>query len=207
MLVRFLSFAASIIGTRRYRPVLLSAAAVVFSVASAIVLGSVLTGRPHGAASTTGQSAQTKRQAASSLEGLDRQAPHEEPTPPPDNQNQTPANSENTAQGSTSLSGQNSSPVTDVSLSTSSITLSSTNPMLSVNAASSDKSTLNWALSTDAQDSGITATIEQNGAQSNVTIRFRLGHTDPGTYQFVITAKDPSRSIDLSKKLTVTVNP
>lgn len=210
MLVRFLSFAASMIGTRRYRPILISLVAVVLSVASIVAVASVLEGDPHGAASTSGQkSPQTERSPTPSLDGLDKQATREEPQEPSTGANEAPAvGSDSTKPAAGQGGSQSTLPMPDVTLSTSALTLSATTPTLAVSATVSDKSTVTWSVAPDSSDTDVIATIEPaSGGQSGMSVRFRLGqNARPGTYQFTITAKDGSRALDISKKITVTVN-
>jgi hypothetical protein len=76
MLVKFLSYVASIIGARRYKPILISLAALTLTVTGITMVASALTGDSRDIASfeqnqPTGE--QTTQPASSELKGLNKQ--------------------------------------------------------------------------------------------------------------------------------------
>src|SRR6187431_1522910 len=78
MLVRFLSYAASVIGAKRYKPLLISCLAVILSITGIIIVGSAISSGSSDAASRVGQSASadTKHQQSNSpsLNGLEQKS-------------------------------------------------------------------------------------------------------------------------------------
>lgn len=205
MLVRFLSFAASVIGTRRYRPILISLAAVLLSTASIAAVTSVLDDQPRQAASASQQSdTKTDQQTTSGLDDLDKQTPRDESaavqTPQAQPQGATSDNTKPTTNNGTQA---NAAP--ELLLSASSVTLSANSTTSLVQLSMSDKSTATWTVASDNLDSGVATTLEStNGAA--ITLRLKLEqNATPGTYQLTISAKDAARSLDLSKKITVIV--
>lgn len=207
MLVRFLSFAASVIGTRRYRPIVLSLAVVVLSVASIMAVTSVFRGQAEPAASTSQPPSDAADQKATSgLEGLQKQTPHDEPTNTTPTQSQTPSPDGDSKPSGNGV-GQATPAATDVQLSATTLNLSFSTPTLQVHANTSDKSSVAWAVTADTTDSGVTASIDQTTTGSSISLRFKLDPSAaPGTYQFTVNAKDVARGVDLSKKITVVVS-
>lgn len=210
MLVRFLSFAASVIGTRRYRPVLLSLAAVVLSVASITAVTSVFGSQTQHAASTSQQPSDAADQkAAPGLSGLSKQTPHDEPAQTAPSQTQTPSPTGDSAKAATGGNGSNqgAQATPELQLSANSLSLSSAAPSLLLHANTSDKSNVAWAVASDSPDVGVTVAIEPSTTGANVSLRFKLEqNATPGTYQFTISAKDTARGLELSKKITVMVS-
>jgi hypothetical protein len=205
MLVRFLSFAASVIGTRRYRPILLSLAAVILSTASIAAVASVLDGRPHQAASASQESdTKTQQQAASGLDGLDRQTPHDESAEAATPETQQPATN-NDGTKPAGNSAVQPTPAPELVLNTASVTLSGSTQTAIVQIGLSDKSTATWTVTSDTPNAGITANVE-NANSPTPTLRLKLEqNASPGTYQLTLNSKDTARGLDLSKKITVVV--
>lgn len=206
MLVRFLSFAASVIGTRRYRPILLSLTAVILSTASIAAVASVLDDQPHQEASASQQlDTKADQQTTSGLDGLDKQTPRDEGSADAvAPQTQPPATTtDNTKPPATT--GNQTTPAPELLLSTASVTLSASNQAALVQVNTSDKSTATWSVASDNLDSSVVTNLESTSG-STITLRLKLEKdATPGTYQLTVNAKDAARSLDLSKKITVIV--
>lgn len=207
MLVRFLSYAASVIGARRYKPLLISCLALVFSITSISVLVATLSGGTPDAASKVGQAEKQSQAAPSSstdLGGLEKKETKTE---------NNPAVTSPSAQGS--AGNENKAPngptssvsVFDIALNTATVSLSPTSNSALVAVTASDSKISEWGITSDAPVPGLNVRIEQNKDNpANAVIRLRLENAAPGTYQFTVTAKDAGRNGTASKTITVTVN-
>jgi hypothetical protein len=208
MLVKFLSFVASIMGTARYKAIFLSCLAVVLSITgvTAVALFKDGTGSKN-AASTAGKQNDDspKQDGTPQLGDINKQQSTKDvdqtQTNSQNNTNNTPSDNANTPPSDTSTAA------TEVVLSTDKVTLTAGTNSDSLGASLSDKTSVNWTITpaTDS-DTGIRAVIAQN---STATLSFQLQasqNLQPGTViRLNVTAHDPNRNLNLSKQITVTI--
>lgn len=208
MFIRFLSYAASIIGAKRYKPLLISCLALVFSITGISIVVSSFTSDSSDAASKVGKTATNTnngQQQSTSLNGLEQKQTKD------DNANVQPQNNQsnpNKDDKQNASSSQNSTTLS-ITLNTATVSLSQTSPNSAVTVNTDDNSTVQWSIapSPESANSGVNARIEPvKDNISNAVIRFRTDTITPGTYQFVVTAKDTARNLSTSKTITVTVN-
>jgi hypothetical protein len=205
MLVRFLSYAASVIGAKRYKPMLISCLALVFSITGiSIVVSSIVSGSPDASSQVTQNSKKSgQEQTSTSLGGLQQKNTKD------DNANvQQPDNSagtKNTTNQQPSTSNATAANF-DFTLNATTVSLSQASINSAVTVTTDDNSTVQWSINPESQ-SGVNGKIEQSKDNNGTAvIRFRADSVTPGTYQFTVTAKDAARSINTSKTITVTVN-
>lgn len=207
MFIRFLSYAASIIGAKRYKPLLISCLALVFSITGISIVVSSLAGESSDAASKIDQTVvdtNNGQQQSTSLNGLEQKQTKDDNAniQPQNGQTKTgtedkPHNNGNSNQNSTTL---------NIVLNTATVSLSQVNANSAVTVTTDDNSNVQWTITPD-NNVGVTARIEANKDNvSNAVVRFRADSITPGTYSFVVTAKDAARNLSTSKTITVTVN-
>lgn len=205
MLVRFLSYAASVIGAKRYKPLLISCLALVFSITGiTIVASSIASGSPDASSQVTQSSKKSgQEQTSTSLGGLQQKNTKDDNANVGQTSNQ-PGTSNNTSQ----QQGNGGAPATnfDFTLNTATVSLSQASISSATTVATDDNSTVQWSITPESQ-SGVSGKIEPSkDSTGTAVIRFRADSITPGTYQFTVTAKDAARSINVSKTITVTVN-
>jgi hypothetical protein len=208
MLVRFLSYAASIIGARRYKPVLISCLALIFSITCIGIVASAISSSSPDAASrvTASNKKKTGQQPSStSLNGLQQQPTKDSQAIQNQNGQAGTATDQKQSNGATTPVTNNTD--FDISLNTAMISLNQASPNAAVTVSTSDGSIVQWTITPDASSAGLTSRIDPaKDTPGNAVIRFRAEAITPGTYQFTVTAKDANRSVSASKTLTVTVN-
>jgi hypothetical protein len=213
MLVRFLSYAASVIGARRYKPLVLSCLAIILSVTTIGVVATTLSSSPQDTPNRTTQDAtgthttKSSQQNTNQLGGLDKKTPKDTA-----NAGQTPPQPSD--QGGTSGSpktGSNATPepaTLEINVNASTVSLSKTNPAASVMVTTTSSAVIQWNITAETTVPGLTARIESaKDDMGNATARFNLDSTTPeGTYQFTITGKDAAHNLSASQTITVTIN-
>jgi hypothetical protein len=209
MLVRFLSYAASVIGARRYKPLLISCLALIFSVTGITIVATALSSGSHDAAShvTQGTTDKTGKnpQTASQLGGLEKKAPKDTA------QQASPQTStqQNSTSGTNQSSGSDSKAVPlDMTVNTTTISLNQASPNAAVAVNTSSTDPVQWSISPDTKVNGLTGRIEASkDVAGNAVVRFALDPlSTPGIYQFTVTVKDTAHSLSTSKTIAVTVN-
>lgn len=210
MLIRFLSYLASIIGARRYKPLLISCLALVFSVTSIAVLISTVSSDSFDAASTVkqeeNQSSKNPQSSSPGLSGFEQKTTKDEGVAPGDRQN---GESDTPPETKQQASGQNTA--FDIIPNTATVSLSQDSPGAAVTVTVSDNDNdtgkVQWSISPDNTGSGLTARIEPvKDNPGNAVIRFRADTLTAGIYQFTVTAKTLSGAQSASKTISVTVN-
>ncbi|SRR6266542_477701 len=207
MLVRFLSYAASVIGARRYKPLLITCLILILSITGITIIAGTLSGDSHDAASQAAQNADKSgenQQSASQLNGLEKKTPKDGSS----TQNTAPPASSPGSNGgnSSSRASDQNTPSLDIVLNTATISLSQANPNASVTvAAAGSANNIQWNIVSDAVPNGLSARVE-NAKEGNAVIRFSNDNAAAGTYQFIISAKDDNRSLSASKTISVTIN-
>lgn len=206
MLVKFLSFSASVWGTARYKAIFLSCLALVISLAgiTAVALQQDAA-NPKGAASTVEQDGSGNGQddSAPQLGGIRKQAAKEEqstsaqPTAPQQSGgNPTAQPAENTPKPTQA--------VVTITLSKSEFELLPGTTSDLITSSVSDGSTLSWSV-TPETDQGVQVVADETNP-SAFAFRIKADATATAkSYTFTITAKDAARNINLQKTLTVVV--
>jgi uncharacterized protein (UPF0333 family) len=205
MLVRFLSYAASLIGARRYKPLLISCLVVLFSVTGISMVVSTVTSDSPEASSKVGhtdQTADSQQSSTNPLNGLENKSPKDNQALPNNTGNQNTNNSPSNQQS-------NVTPETplELTVNTATLTLSQGSPAAAV-TISTERTNIQWTLASDNSTNGPNARVEPaKDNTGNAVLRFTSDNsTTPGTYLFTVTAKDAVRNQTSSKIITVTVN-
>jgi len=146
MLVRFLSYAASVIGARRYKPLLITCFALVFSITGISIVATALSSDSPGGASHAGQAADkagTSQQSTSQLNGL------ESKTPKDSKQVSPPSTAQNNASSNTPTTGtptnDNPAAAIEITLNTSTVSLSQGNSNAAVSVSANGSGNLQWS--------------------------------------------------------------
>ena len=204
MLVKFLSFSATVIGTKRYKAILLSCIALFFSLAgiSVAVLNRVNIPSQGGASSAVKD--EDKDASNSDKLGIGQQKATEEQTQQqPQDQSQAATTPENTAPSTTPE--QSNNVAFDFTLTDTSSPLTK-GSSISIAPTPNDPSKVTWSASTPTTDSSPTALHIINFDAA--TGKFELNvdkNAQPGKYKVIVTARDASGNINVTKTITVTV--
>jgi len=212
MLVKFLSFIASVLSNARYKAVLIPCAIVVLSVTSLTAVALVHNSGSHSATSTAGQpndsATNTSQSPLSPQIGSGNKDTKDGAQQPiagePTNNKPADGNSGSTPTTSTSPTSNK----VDAVLSTAAATVESDNLTRTITAAASDGNALTWKVTPEADNMDAPLVVsEGQETATNFSFHFRaLQGTLPGQYRYVLTAKDPARGVDISKIIIVTVN-
>lgn len=215
MLVKFLSLIASVLGTDRYKPVVFSCLALLL--ASTGILAIVAFQQPPVAPAisqtTPAKSEEPKPQRQSNQLGVPKQQLPEGSSLQQETSNQggTTVTPTPSAQADTAPEARTntSSGATELVLSLNTISMSGGSTSGPISASSSDNSKLEWSIVAQSNESHLQVVTDPlKEVASSIRLRLRANNDTPaGTYSFLITAKDTAKSINLSKVLTVTVNP
>jgi hypothetical protein len=204
MLVKFLSFSATVIGTKRYKAILLSCIALFFSLAgiSVAVLNRVNIPSEGGASSAIKD--EDKDANNSDKLGIGQQKATEEQTQQqPEDQSQAATTPETTTP--TTGSEQTGSVAFDFALTDTSSPLTK-GSMISITPTPSDSSKVTWSASAPTADgSPTTLHIEKFDP---ATGKFELKvdkDAQPGKYKVIVTARDAAGNINVTKTITITV--
>jgi hypothetical protein len=213
MLVKFLSFIASILGTARYKAIVLSCLVLTISLTS--IAGMALW---HGSGQ---QSAASKleqpepepdtKQGSPQVRGSNKQAiQNNSPDAPASSTGQSgntatppPADSKPSNNGSTS------STPTPVTLSKSELTLDDAGELSELLTATVVQgSAIEWTITASDNPAGVTfvSPDEQTGTTFKFRIKTEQGTVKPGTYQVIIQAKDTTQNTAVtSATITLTI--
>lgn len=212
MLVKFLSFIASVIGTDRYKPIIISCFALLF--ASSAVLGVMLFHQPTARSATSqisqAQSDSIHLQRQSNQLGAMRQQLPEDTKIQPTAPEQAPPASAQSSSTDTKPANPETTPApppTDLILSATTIAATPGSTSGYITASASDTTKMEWSIQSEGNENRIQPIIDNlREATASTRLRFRIdSNTLPGTYVFTITAKDNLKSIN--KTITITVNP
>lgn len=211
MLVKFLSFVASVFGTARYKAIFLSCLAVALSITGVTAVALFKNnGDSHTAASNVGKSEKdAKKEDTSPQLGASSQSAKNA------DQNQAPAPGvaeERPSQPSNSvtMSSPKESDPENVSIAVSAdkVTVAPGATSDFLTATVSDKSNVTWTVKpVNEGDEGIHAIINQNNTAPSVTFQIQASQDlKSGTIiHLLATARDAARNINLSKQITVTI--
>jgi len=213
MLVRFLSYAASVIGARRYKPLLVSCLAVILSITGITIVASSLTGPSKEQISGIGGSTKqlpANQQAANDLGSLDKKQTKDSIAAG----SITPQNPSASSDGESAKTPPNAPNPADkpleITLNSATITLSSNSPNAAVTVSTnSTASGLIWAIAAENNTNSKPPSAQIDpvkDASNKGVIRFRTEDSPAGTYLFTITVKDSTGQPGASKTITVVVN-
>lgn len=206
MLVKFLSYVASIIGARRYKPIFISLAVLTLTVTGLTMVVSALSSGSYDAASfeqNKTEPSQTDQPSSSDLKGLSRQQAKDE-------SQQSIAKPESSTPTDTPKPGpavdKQPAPAAapDVTLSSSTLTVQSTGTAAVSAISASTAASLAWAVNGEALPVGLTITIDQKDP-SNATVRFKTENAAPGNYQLAVTLKDGTTGLATQKTLQLII--
>jgi hypothetical protein len=215
MLVRFLSYIASIIGAKRYKPVLISCLTLVLSITGVTIIASAINSGSPDKASQAAQSGNDSKNSGqqpsstTSLNGLEQKSTKDDSGQAIQQQKSQSGSSSAPSQQQSNGSSSNNGTPFDIALNASTINLTQASPNAAVTVAATHKTSLQWSITPDANaaNAGINATIDSmKDSQGNAVVRFRADNITPGTYTFQVTATDNAHGTTASKTVTVTVN-
>lgn len=212
MLVKFLSFAASVIGTARYKAVFLSFVVLLFSLAG--IAGVAMrngSGTPN-AASTLEQSEKNEdgtQQGSPQLPANRKQAIQTDDTEEPAQTSQPSSGSTSnttTTQPNTGNSTKPTAPA-DITLSVASLSLAKGATSENITATTTqDTTNLAWEIVTDEKLGLSVDRPQATGASATFTVQAREDIDPDRTYQVVVRLKDTAQNTVLtSKTITVTI--
>jgi hypothetical protein len=208
MLVKFLSFVATIFGTARYKAIFLSCLAVVLSITGVTAVAVFKDGiQSKGAASTVDKQSDDspKEDGTPQLGGINKQQSTKKVD---QTETQTPSNTDNQSSSTnTPSSSESNAPTNEVVLSSDKFTIAAGSTSDAITANLTDKSSVTWTVSpVGDSDTGVRAVISQN---NTATLSFQLQtnqNLQPGAIvRLNVTAHDSSRNLNLSKQITVTI--
>lgn len=210
MLVKFISFAITVVGTARYKAILLSTTALVvsFTSVSVVLLSHDSQAAQRDAVSSGSQSRDVldTSKATSPAHIAARDAASA--TPQSQQSTNTPAKSDQTSSSSPVVSATTSTNnVTIVPAKTSiTVTASDTQAITTdaITAATSDNSTVMWTV--ESSDSTNLSIDASKNASNEVSFKVTVAANTPKkTYQVTLTAKDANRNLVVTKTIDLIV--
>jgi len=204
MLVKFLSYIATIIGNGRWKPILLTFGAILLSVGSVSAVASVLhSGSDTFSSKVTKTETEDKQSQSGTLQLNDTK----KSVKPNTSQNPNPGTNQQ-GNGTDTKSGNNEPNPLEITPNNAAVSVASGSTSSTVTLATSEGSKATWSI-LDTNTVGLTPLLDQpRDNVAGVNIRFRTDQTaTPGTYQYTVTAKDTARNISVTKIITVTVTP
>jgi hypothetical protein len=205
MLVKFLSYIATIIGNGRWKPILLTFGAILLSVGSISAVAAVLhSGSDTFSSKVAKTEADNNKQSQSgTLQLNDTQ----KSTKPNTGQGPTPTPTQQ-GDGNDAKNTVNPPAMFEITPGSTAVSVGGGSTSTTLTLATSEGSKANWAI-LDNNTPGLTPLLDQpRDNVAGVNIRFRADQSAaPGTYQYTVTAKDTVRNISVTKIITVTVTP
>jgi len=217
MLVKFLSFVASILGTQRYKTILLSCFALVLSLTGVTAMAVFRDSTPSDkAAASTVDKSDSDAKTESNSPQLGNSKQNTKDTATGGNSDSQSQSSNNQTQGGGSSDSANGSQqdstaaATDVTVNSTTVSVNAgaTTDSPTISASTTDKSTVTWSVSIDDNASKYIRTV--NATQSSAaTFSFQLqadkdAPKDKPT-KITLVARDASRNIVISKTITVNI--
>ncbi|HEY5667632.1 MAG TPA: hypothetical protein VIR03_00545 [Candidatus Saccharimonadales bacterium] len=212
MLVRFLSFIASLIGTGRYKTVLLSCLVLVLSLTSFTYL--IFHGSGGNAQDASSSTVRQKdglgTQSFAPQLGSNRKQetkPQLQTTQSGDSSTNTNTtkNSPQPTTGADNDRPQNQQAAFDFTLNVSNLTLAAGSTSDPITASTSDNTAVNWQVATD-NDAFAHVTLNQsNTAAASLEVQTTKDAPTGKPITITLTARDATRNINLSKSITVTI--
>jgi hypothetical protein len=209
MLVKFLSYVASVLGTARSRAIFVSCFALVmaFTGITAVALVRDNSTKPSNVSSTVEKSKDTADTTDDTpqLKGLGKQEAKQQTDESANSAQSSQSNDQNTTQTDTSTKQQ--AAAFDFTLSKTIISLTSDNATDSFTAATSDSTAIAWqaAVAGDNSDQLHVTITQNNNAQAIMQVQASKDIPRGSTLKILVTAKDASRNINVQKFVTVTV--
>lgn len=222
MLIKVLSFIASVLSNTRYKAVLIPSVVVVLAITSLSTVLLLNETRPPSTAAVTTQ-ADLEPQTSTDTRAAKQNSGGQQQNPKDDSQQITDTPAGNTQPSTSSGSPRTSDPHTPVTstpqtafgitVDKTSLALSRDSTSVFFTASSNDNSSVFWTIAPVLVDGTETNPIEVisdnvKDPAGSIMFRFRTApHAKPGQYGFVVTAKDSARSLTSSKTITLTINP
>lgn len=214
MIVKILSFIASVLSNARYKAVLIPCIALVMSITGLTAVAIMHDSRSKTAANTTDKTDTDTNTAQPSvspeLRGADKQTPKDDSQTIAQNQNEDSL-AVNESQPNNSPSSPTTTTTTsfDFTLNKSAVTVGRDGTSSMLTATSSDNSEISWSVTSDRNENSLVEVIAERNKDTGATYSFKLragANAAPGQYQFTVTATDAARNITLSKQIVLTVN-
>lgn len=212
MLVKILSFIASVLSSARYKAVLIPCIVLVLAATGLTVVAVVHDGGSRTAASTTTQTGNPEKQQSSSpqISGMGAQTPKDSDQNISGNPGTVKPNTESSTGNAASTPTTPVPAAFDFALNKNTLTLNrdSTSDMLI--ATTSDAADVTWTITPEASDNNFVEIVTEKQKNATAVLNFRLRTTanaTPGQYRFTVTAQDSARTINLSKIIALTVAP
>jgi hypothetical protein len=207
MLVKILSFCATVLGTARYKAIFLSCFILVASLSGITAVALM-----RGNIGSNGASATVKDEDSSSAAPDNDLSPHlggtkqntKEPTQQTEEQPESTAPDANAAKPDEDA--KPTAPAVEVALSISDFPMTETATSPVVTATISDNSKVSWSVVADRNSNGIVlVTPNDSSSQAGFNFQIKTDKAAKGKYTFTVTAKDAARNLEISKQITVTV--
>lgn len=214
MLIRFLSYYASIIGARRYKPLIISCLAVLLSITGISIMASTISDSPSHTVSNVGQTSNASQpsepeQTSAALGDMKKRQTKEDP----EKQAPQPASAPDDSSRAAAASANNKKSAGerntfDIVLNTAMVNLSAANQSAGVTVKTTDGTAVQWSILPIGEAADINARTEQvKELDNNAVVRFHAETSAaPGTYQFSVQATDARHGTAISKIITVTIS-
>jgi len=210
MLVKFLSYVASVLGTARSRAIFVSSFALVLAftgiTAFAVVRDNSV--KPSNVSSTVEKSKDTAdtKDDTPQLKGLGKQQAKQQTDESADSTQSSQSSDQGTSQPD-SNSKQQTAVAFDFALSKTTLNLTSDDMSDSFTATTSDNTAIAWqtAVAGDNSDQLHVTVTQNNNAQAIVQVQASKDMPHGSTVKILVTAKDASRNINVQKFVTVTI--
>ena len=208
MLVQFLSFVATVLGTARYKAIFLSCLALVFALtgitATALLNGTLA---PDASSAVEQKDGDEEKQGfAPQLGGIRNQTTKEHQAQQPTN-TQAPANEpQNTANGPSEANPKPAASSFDITLNTATSLVLAPDSSTIIAATVGDGNDVAWSVS---PAEGCNNSVHVVGQDSSPSFGFQIKvdklAESGSSCQFVVTAKDATHNITASKTIIVTI--
>jgi hypothetical protein len=208
MLVRFLSFCATVLGTARYKAIFLSCLTLVVALSgvSAVALMKGSGFGTNGASATVKEGENTDQESglAPHLGGARKQDP-KQPVEQTDT-TETPSASDNTAAKPAETTPKPAeTSATDVNLSATDVRLTGEESK-TITVSTTDATEVTWSVAVNDQTGGLLLVVPTDHQDKTLTFQVKADkNTDHIPYTVTVTAKDAVRNVTITKQITVTV--
>lgn len=215
MLVKILSFIASVLSSTRYKAVLIPCIVLALAVTGLTMVAIFHESGSRTAASTTSETddaADNDRQSASpQISGMGTQTPKDDSSQVvAQKPNDTKPSNENPA-GNTASQPEHPAPAAfDFTLNKDTLTLSRDSTSDMFVATASDAADVTWTVTPETNDGNSIEVVNDKNKRTAPVFSFQLRATaraTPGQYRLTVTAQDPARTINLSKIIALTIAP
>ncbi len=214
MLVKILSFIASVLSNARYKAVLIPCIVLVLAATGLTVVAVVHDSGSRTAASTTGKTGDTaekKQQSSPQISGMGAQTPKDDSGQiAPQNPTTGKPGTENGADNAAGTPANPSPAAFDFILNKSTVTLSRDSMSDTLIATASDAADVTWTVTPETNEGNFVEIVTEKHKNTAPVFNFRLrapANATPGHYRFTVTAQDPARTINLSKIIALTIAP